>query len=773
MKMSRRALLSPLALGAALLTLPPAAAQTPSPLFLRYQGLIEGASLEDGSDIQCSFSFVPAEGGAAVYSESQIVRVTSARFSATLGAATGSSLSPTLFLNPLDLLVECDLDRDAPGVELSVVERVGHTPRAAVAERASSVEGPVVATSLSVGQGDSARPVVDVLGNWVGNPIIPRNGEQALVEEGVLVGEVDAPRVSAPSITGDALTLTGDLESSSAHVGRVYLRELYYDAALGVPDEPLINEDREWIAGVRVAGSSLGVAEAATLRVAGELSVEGPLVVADITSSGAIFASSASLTGALSADEVTARALTHPEGGALLSSAGRLIAPLDPQDADGDGFSDLVEATLGSDLADPSSRPLDDDANGVPDAFEGGSDLDGVFTSDYFATGSAAAFTDDPQTGLPWLAAEVSLSGEGLVTSAAITVSVDLTDDLGDPVSGSGLTLTLRTPGGRSVALHSGEEAVAGTYTDAAPPSESWALLANESVSGFWQLVAQTSAGVNARVSRFDMRLGYSSSTRVSVSANLDLGGARRVVNIAAPVNASDATSKVYVDNVVQLAVATISDLLNNAQQTLLNTLDVRYPSTLQYRHRLFRPVSDAGQPYLNNDAALAGGVSPSLWLSSLTAGALSLNDLGALLTERGQGGSSALFALSERSFASASGNAFSVVHFEVENTTSSSIDWNVTLLASCDLPLSQPSSLSLNGVDQWATTATTGDPLCVTPHTSTVTLTLPGLTKSDIVLVGAGGPQDASGVRALQLAITNSSLILPAGLRFVASWAR
>ena len=772
MKMSRRALLSPIALGAALLTTP-AAAQTPSPLFLRYQGLIEGVSLEDGSAVQCSFSFVPAEGGGAVHSETQMVIVSGARFSATLGAAAGNPLSPSLFLNPLDLLVECDLDSEAPGVELSVQERVGQTPRAAVAERASSVEGPVVATSLSVGQGDSARPVVDILGNWVGNPVIPRHGDQALVVEGVWVGEVDAPRVSSPVFSGDTLTLTGDLEASSAHVGRVYLRELYYDAELGVPDTQLINEDLEWVAGVRASVASLGVAEAATLRVAGEASVAGPLTAVDITASGALSASSAHISGALSADEVTARALTHPERGPLLSSAGLLIAPLDPQDADADGFSDLVEVTLGSDLADPSSRPIDDNANGVPDAFEGGSALDEVFTSGYFATGSAAAFASDPQTGLPWLAAELSLSGEGLVTSAAVTVAVELTDDQGDPVSASGLTLTLRTPAGQTVILHSGEEAVVGSYSDAAPPSASWALLATSSVSGFWQLVAQTPVGVHARVSRFNMRLGYTSSTRVSVSADLDLGGARRVVNVATPVAGSDATTKTYVDERVQFALTTISALVNAAQQNLLSTLDVRYPARLNYRQRLFRPVSDAGQPYLNNDAALAGGVSPSQWLSDLTAGSLSLGDLGALLTERGQGGSSALFALSEHSFASAAANVFSVVHFEVENTTANAISWDVSLLASCDLPSSQPSSLSLNGVNQWSTTSATGDPSCQTPHSSTVTLTLPGLTKSDVVLVGAGGPRDASGVRALQLAITSGSLTLPAGLRFVASWAR
>lgn len=769
--MSYHTRISPRALSAALFAVAvagaapsPATAQSAEPLLLRYQGLIEGASLDDGEQITCDLSLLPLEGATALHTESFTPTVVGARFVVTLGADPRNPLSPELFVERLNLKVECDLDEGQPGYELSVTERVGQTPRAAVAERAASVEGPVKATELYVGQGDSARLVVDALGSWVGAPIVPRHGDQPLVVEGVWVGEVDSTRVRAERLEGVDAVLSGDVESASAHIERVYLRDLYFDSPPGQLDELLINAAREWVGGLNVASARLGVAEADAVSVTGALS-----------------AGSVTSTGPLTAPSAELGALTHPIGGALLSAEGRIVAPLAPQDTDADGFSDLVEVTLGSNLDDAASTPEDTNANRVPDAFEylpPASPLDGVFTRDYTATGAATTFNPDPQSGLPWLASEIELSGEGTVTSAAVSVSLTLTDiNTGLPASPTALTLTLRAPSGEALTLHERGAVFAGDYSDASPPSADWAQLPTLGVLGFWQLVVETSAGVRVDVTRFRLSLGYSSPTRVAVGADLDLGGERRVVNLRGPVDDSDASTKGYVDSGVQAVTTSLTAQLQATRATLAASVaevDVRYPSSLQYRYRLFTPVDDlTGQPYLNNDASLTGGVSPSQWLGGVTAGNLNLSALDAFLTERGQGGRSALLALSRQTFNSATNNAFIVAHIQVENTTNADIAWDLSLLASCDLGGGQPSSVSLNGVDQWSTTGLSGDPTCQTPHAATVTLILPALTTSDLVIVGAGGPRDLSGARALQLALTGDTLTLPNGLRFVAPWAR
>ncbi len=782
--------LSPVALSAVIVATAgvtaTASAQSAEPLLLRYQGLIEGASVDEGSQITCDLSLLPLEGPTPLHQETFTPTVVGDRFVVTLGADPRNPLSPEIFVERLNLKVECDLDAAREGYELSVTERVGQTPRAAVAERAASVEGPVKATELYVGQGDSARLVVDALGQWVGAPIVPRHEDQALVVEGVWVGEVDSPRVSALRFEGGDATLTGDVESASAHIERVYLSDLYFDSPPGELDELLINGAREWVGGVNVSAARLGAATASSVSVtgalsAGEVSVEGALSAQRVVSEGALTAQSVSVAGALSAASAELSALTHPVGGAVLSASGRLVAPLDPQDSDADGFSDLVEATLGADLDDPASSPEDLNANRVADAFElitPPSALDEIFTRAATATQTATTLNLDPQTGLPWLAAEVSMSGEGAVTSAAVSVALTLTDvRTGLPAAPTALTLSLRAPSGETLTLHERAPVFAGEYTDAAPPSADWAQLPTLGVSGFWQLVVQSPVGVRVSVTRFQLSLGYTLASRVAVGVDLDLGGARRVVNLRAPANATDASTKGYVDTAVQTSAAALSAQTLSVRDALaarVEALDVRYPSSLQYRHRLLRPVDDlTGQPYLNNDASLTGGVSPSLWLSGVTAGNLDLDALDAFLTERGQGGRSALLSLSHHTFNTSTHNAFFVAHTQVENTTTDDIVWNLRLLASCDLGLGQPSSVSLNGVDQWVTTNFSGDPTCQSPHAATVTLILPALTTSDLVLVGAGGPRDASGARALQLAITNDSLTLPDGLRFVAPWAR
>jgi|GEM_PF-2268644 len=819
--MTSRALLPPLALSAALLAPAAAAAQGAVPLLLRYQGLIEGASLEEGAELPCALSLIPVGATEAAFSEQVVAPVVESRFVVTLGANSANPLSPELFRQQLNLKVECDLDSSTPGAELSVTEPVGHTPRAVEANRARAVEGPVVATELRVGQGDAARLVVDAQGSWVGAPIIPRYNDQPLVVEGAWVGAVDAPLARAARLVGEVLDVSVDVLSPAAHVERVYLRALYYDSAPGELDDLLVNEAREWVGGVNVAAARLGAAQASSLAVSGALDAEA-LSARSVVAREAVSAASVAVTGAVvaaavqadavqadavqadavqadsvradsvradsvRADAATLGALTHDAGGAVLSAAGRLVAPLDPQDADADGFSDLVEALLGADVADAASRPEDLNDNGMADALEGVSpasaDLAEVFSRRFEVAATAAALNADPGSGAPWLAAEVDLRGEGAVTSADVEVSLTLTNRAtGLPARPELLTLTLRTPEGVDVPLHEGAAAFAGRYTDAAPPSAAWARLSSAPVSGFWQLIAQTPAGVRVDVSRFQVRLGYTSATRVAVGADLDLGAARRLSGLAAPARADDATPRFYVDAQVQASAAAVTAQVTADLRAQLAddldaqraALDVRYPTALQYRHRLFYPVHPrTGQPNLNNDAALAGGVSPTLWLSNLTAGNLSLSDLGALVTERGQGAGSALLALRHDRFAQASATVFSVVHFEVENLTDGVIEWDLSVLASCDLLGGQPSSLSLNGVDLWVTTLLSGDPTCQTPHSATVTLPLPPNAKSDVVLLGAAGPQDGAGERALQLAITQGTLALPAGLRFVASWAR
>ena len=517
--------------------------------------------------------------------------------------------------------------------------------------------------------------------------------------------------------------------------------------------------------------------------------------------------------------------LVSPEGTWLGAVSGLII----PSDRDGDQVPDLFEQLLGTDPDDVSDAPLDADGNGLYDILEPPPEVppsaaDLSFSNAFTAQRSADIFNVDPETIAEWVAAEVNFSERGGLTSLTVNITVTHTVDT------QTLEVILVAPDGARFSLLAprvveGETRPEESFTfngDTPPETLDWSQVIQGEVGprelyGTWSLILRDQFGEGlgaiAAVTNFSMEAGFNSTRRTTLTRDLDLEGAGRIIGVQDPLEDDHVANKSYVDaqaSDVRDQVSTlrgdvtvqVNDLRGELEFDLeeevtarqaadleINTRideaqrdpDLSYPTSFTYRARLFETYDVESGSYLFGDLGeLFGGVTPSEWSSGATADQVNLNQLGAILINESKSGSNALLSMQTfESRADEEGFVY-LIHFQVENTTDLEITWPIEFLYSCHegrVTGPQRSSLALNQVSVWSSEGTTCDALT---QTAQVSLALPPQTVSEVVMaISASAPQavvDGNAPnnrqrRRVMLAFTGECLTLPEGLRFRRTW--
>lgn len=109
-----------------------------------------------------------------------------------------------------------------------------------------------------------------------------------------------------------------------------------------------------------------------------EVVVAGDVQAPRTPVTGALYAARASVADDVPGRDISPRSVSIEGYGPVIDAEGRWLGRVSALDSDGDGFSDIVEITLGADPDDSGDRPLDDDMDGVADALQGVAGRDGT-----------------------------------------------------------------------------------------------------------------------------------------------------------------------------------------------------------------------------------------------------------------------------------------------------------------------------------------------------------------------------------------------------------
>lgn len=239
-----------------------------TPIFLRYQGSLEG-SIEDLSNtIDCTFELLNGQDDTVFYERQRTILVIERRFTVTLGAGSSDSppLTPNLLLGPTRLFVKCDLNNNG-NHEVVTTEPIGPTPLAAVA---LGVNGFVETTSIKV----NGEEVVSPDGEWVG--------------EVATTGEVNASRIEGDTARINGLAELNELQvntrlsSLEGFIASLKITELGHQAGLEADTTPLINDRGVWVGPIEFIDTDSDGAEDYIELLLGTDPLEASSVPADV-----------------------------------------------------------------------------------------------------------------------------------------------------------------------------------------------------------------------------------------------------------------------------------------------------------------------------------------------------------------------------------------------------------------------------------------------------------------------------------------------------------
>jgi subtilisin-like proprotein convertase family protein len=170
------------------------------------------------------------------------------------------------------------------------------------------------------------------------------------------------------------------------------------------------------------------------------------------------------------------------------------------------------------------------------------------------------------------------------------------------------------------------------------------------------------------------------------------------------------------------------------------------------------------GNWFMNNDAAMHGGVNPSTWTDG-NACASNISPSRAVqlsfFTRKGYGGPTAIVWSEEWKAYSSTNSHKAAALFRIKNTTANAITWNVYTYQTAWVDEDR-ASVSLNGVNTWCP-ATNYD----VNGTHSFALSIPPSRTSTVIFVSGSTPM-WNDLRACILSFYNNSLTLPAGLEYV-----
>ena len=269
--------------------------QSTERLLLRYQGLIEG-ELPQNIAFTCQFTMTDST-GIDFFSERVAVTLNGNMFSATLGE--NSILQADNFKGEVELTVGCDTDGDDVFDNITTVEKVGQTPRAAVA---MSVEGPVSARQLVLNdtalfddqgqwQGPSTIPtregipVINNQGDWVGGSITTStvNADRITISDSLSSESFSTPQLTADDAVVSALTVTGTTVLGLTVIEESHINTLYHsggseaveggiEAGIDAEDSPesltlLVDDRGYWVHTVDSPEVTASIVQTNTLKI--------------------------------------------------------------------------------------------------------------------------------------------------------------------------------------------------------------------------------------------------------------------------------------------------------------------------------------------------------------------------------------------------------------------------------------------------------------------------------------------------------------------------
>lgn len=188
-------------------------------------------------------------------------------------------------------------------------------------------------------------------------------------------------------------------------------------------------------------------------------------------------------------------------------------------------------------------------------------------------------------------------------------------------------------------------------------------------------------------------------------------------------------------------------------------------PAGAVYRWAVWSTYNQMGGWYLQDVADFFGGVNPSVWGDGNgSVGDMSSDKevLRTLFTRKGYAGKNALVFADEWVGYSSTNSKHVAALFRIRNTTSNTIDWNVTSHHTSYGTWGETASIGVNGTEIWRSGAH------VYAYSAPVVNAIPippGQT-STVIFVSGSTPQNNS--RGLVLAFSNDSLELPVGLEYV-----
>lgn len=185
------------------------------------------------------------------------------------------------------------------------------------------------------------------------------------------------------------------------------------------------------------------------------------------------------------------------------------------------------------------------------------------------------------------------------------------------------------------------------------------------------------------------------------------------------------------------------------------------------YRWQVFSTYDQAHGWIGNDDAALFGGVKPSVWTDGNgTADQMStdMEVLRTLFTNKGYSGKNAVVVADTwRSYSSTNGKV-AVALFRVRNTTGSAITWTVKSHHTCYAGWGEKASIALNGASAWDSGgANLG--AAAGPQTTGISVPANGIST---VIFQSSSSSPSGDSRTVFLAFSDDCLQLPAGLEYV-----
>lgn len=109
-----------------------------------------------------------------------------------------------------------------------------------------------------------------------------------------------------------------------------------------------------------------------------EVVVAGDVQVPRTPVTGALYAARASVADDVPGRDISPRSVSIEGYGPVIDEEGRWLGRVSALDSDRDGFSDIVEITLGADPDDSGDVPRDDNMDGVADALQSSAGRDGT-----------------------------------------------------------------------------------------------------------------------------------------------------------------------------------------------------------------------------------------------------------------------------------------------------------------------------------------------------------------------------------------------------------